>query len=96
MGAMSEIRTIKNSISKLPPENLSQLMSLLNAKHFGFVQCLETHPRRKLHAQLSSQGMQANQQITFLSDGADNLRELQLNLYPESLHVLDWFHITSG
>ncbi|WP_422615465.1 hypothetical protein [Photorhabdus antumapuensis] len=38
-------------------------------------------------AQLSSQGMQANQQITFLSDGADNLRDLQFNLYPESQHV---------
>ncbi|CAM3326640.1 hypothetical protein XNC1_p0146 (plasmid) [Xenorhabdus nematophila ATCC 19061] len=64
------------------------------AKRFGFVQCLENHPRRKLLAQLSSQGMQANQQITFLSDGADNLRELQFNLYPESQHILDWFHIT--
>ncbi len=63
-------------------------------KRFGFVQCLENHARRKLMAQLSSQGMQANQQITFLSDGADNLRDLQFNLYPESQHVLDWFHIT--
>ncbi|MDE9552719.1 ISKra4 family transposase [Xenorhabdus bovienii] len=63
-------------------------------KRFGFVQCLENHPRRKLIAQLSSQGMQANQQITFLSDGADNIRDLQFNLYPESQHVLDWFHIT--
>ncbi|MGJ0630117.1 ISKra4 family transposase [Xenorhabdus bovienii] len=63
-------------------------------KRFGFVQCLENHPRRKLIAQLSLQGMQANQQITFLSDGADNLRDLQFNLYPESQHVLDWFHIT--
>ncbi len=51
-------------------------------------------PRRKLIAQLSSQGMQTNQQITFLSDGADNLRDLQFNLYPESQYVLDWFHIT--
>ncbi|MBC8954270.1 hypothetical protein Xenpb_03029 [Xenorhabdus sp. PB62.4] len=63
-------------------------------KRFGFVQCLEHHPKRKLLVQLSSQGMQANQQITFLSDGADNLRDLQFNLYPESQHVLDWFHIT--
>ncbi|AWK15732.1 hypothetical protein CCS41_15150 (plasmid) [Candidatus Fukatsuia symbiotica] len=45
-------------------------------------------------AQLTSQGMHANQQITFLSDGADNLRELQFSFYPESRHVLDWFHIT--
>ena len=39
-------------------------------------------------------GMQANQQIFFLSDGADNLRDLQFGMYPESTHVLDWFHIT--
>ncbi len=43
---------------------------------------------------LSAQGMQANQQIFFLSDGADNLRDLQFGMYPESTHVLDWFHIT--
>ncbi len=39
---------------------------------------------------LSAQGMQANQQIFFLSDGADNLRDLQFGMYPESTHVLDW------
>ena len=34
-----------------------------------------------------------NQQITFLSDGADNVRDLQYMMYPESEHILDWFHI---
>jgi len=43
---------------------------------------------------LTKQGVQANQQITFLSDGADNVRELQCMMYPESEHILDWFHIT--
>jgi len=43
---------------------------------------------------LINQGMQANQQITFLSDGADHVRELQFLMYPESEHILDWFHIT--
>ena len=38
--------------------------------------------------------MQANQQITFLSDGADNVRDLQYLMHPESDHILDWFHIT--
>ena len=64
------------------------------AKHFGFVQKIDKHPRKRLMNVLSKQGMQANQQITFLSDGAENLRNLQLNMYPESLHVLDWFHVT--
>ena len=38
--------------------------------------------------------MQENQQITFLSDGADNVRDLQFLMHPESEHILDWFHIT--
>ena len=38
-------------------------------------------------------GMKTNQQITFLSDGADNVRYLQYIKYPESEHGLDWFHV---
>ncbi len=65
-----------------------------DTRRFGFVQKSDCHPGRRLMAHLSAQGMQANQQIFFLSDGADNLRELQFGMYPESIHVLDWFHIT--
>lgn len=65
-----------------------------NNKRFGFVQSEDPQPRRRLRQVLNHQGMQANQQVTFLSDGADNLRSLQWALYPESEHVLDWFHIT--
>jgi hypothetical protein len=64
------------------------------SKRFGFVQKIDSHPKRRLMHLLKSQGMQPNQQITFLSDGADNLRELQCMMYPESEHLLDWFHIT--
>lgn len=64
------------------------------AKRFGLVQKLDSHPKRRLINVLKSQGMQENQQITFLSDGADNVRDLQHIMYPESEHVLDWFHIT--
>ena len=38
--------------------------------------------------------MQLNQQIVFLSDGGDTVRNLQLYLNPEAEHLLDWFHIT--
>ena len=38
--------------------------------------------------------MQLNQQVIFLSDGAENLRDLQYHLNPHSEHILDWFHIT--
>ena len=38
--------------------------------------------------------MQPNQQVMFLSDGGDTIRDLQMYLCPESEHWLDWFHIT--
>ena len=34
------------------------------------------------------------QAITFLSDGGDTVRDLQLYLSPLAEHLLDWFHIT--
>jgi hypothetical protein len=46
---------------------------------------------------MKSQGLQANQQVTtFLSDGADDVRELPLYLSPESEHWLDWFTSQCG
>src|SRR5271167_2105953 len=41
----------------------------------------------------AQQGMQPQQQVVFLSDGADTLRRLQQNIAPEAEHVLDWFHV---
>jgi hypothetical protein len=38
--------------------------------------------------------MQANQQITFLTDGGEDIRDLPLYLNPQAEHLLDWFHIT--
>jgi hypothetical protein len=35
-----------------------------------------------------------NQQLTFLSDGGDSVRDLQLYLSPEADHLLDWFHVS--
>lgn len=64
------------------------------AKRFGLVQSLDDRPQQRLLHALREQGMQENQQITFLSDGAENLRNLQFIMHPESEHVLDWFHLT--
>jgi hypothetical protein len=50
-------------------------------------------PKRRLFEMLQSQGHQLNQQITFLSDGGDTVRDLQLYLSPEAEHLLDWFHL---
>jgi hypothetical protein len=63
------------------------------AKSFAYVQTYDTKPKRRLFELMKSQGLQANQQLTFLSDGADDVRELPLYLSPESEHWLDWFHL---
>src|SRR5882724_11784546 len=42
---------------------------------------------------LQSQGLQLNQQLTFLSDGGDTVRDLQRYMSPEAEHLLDWFHV---
>lgn len=64
------------------------------SKCLGFVQTYDKKPRRRLFELLKSQGMQMNQQVTFLSDGGDSVRGLQLCLNPQAEHLLDWFHIT--
>ena len=65
-----------------------------SSKCFGLVNSYDTKPKRRVFEVLKSQGMQMNQQITFLSDGGDTVRALQLYLNPQAEHLLDWFHIT--
>ena len=43
---------------------------------------------------MKSQGMQENQQVVFLSDGGESVRNLQEYIHPYSEHWIDWFHIT--
>jgi hypothetical protein len=64
------------------------------SKCFAFVQTYDQKPKRRLFEVLHSQGHQLNQQITFLSDGGDSVRDLQLYLNPHAEHLLDWFHVT--
>jgi len=61
---------------------------------FGFVQTYDTKLKRRLVDLLISQGMQANQAVTFLTDGDDDVRDLPLYLNPESAHLLEGFHVT--
>lgn len=63
-------------------------------KCFGFVSGYDQKPKRRLFEMLKAQGLQMNQAITFLSDGGDTVRDLQLYLNPFAEHLLDWFHIT--
>jgi hypothetical protein len=64
------------------------------AKCFAFVLKYNPKPRRRLYEVLKSQGLQSNTPLTFLSDGEETMRNLQLYLGAPSEHWLDWFHIT--
>ena len=63
-------------------------------KCFGFVQTYDEKPRRRLWELMKSQGMQENQQVVFMSDGGEDVRQVQAYLHPNSEHIIDWFHIT--
>ena len=63
-------------------------------KCFEFVQEIDTKPRRRVFEVLRSQGLQANQQVAFFTNGAPVLRALPCYLSPNSKHILDRFHLT--
>lgn len=63
-------------------------------KYFGLVQSVDQKPKRRVYEMLKSQGMQENQKVIFLSDGAENIWQLQRFLNPRAKHILDWFHIS--
>jgi hypothetical protein len=65
-----------------------------SSRYVGFVHGFDRKPKRRLVDMLESQGMQANQDITFLTDGGEEVRSLTESISPCSEHVLDWFHIT--
>src|SRR2546422_5471250 len=65
-----------------------------SSTRFGVVQTLDTKPKRRLYEVWHSQGIQMNQEMTFLSDGNDTLRVLQLAMSPKAPPILDWFHGT--
>ena len=63
-------------------------------RYFGLVQSFDDRPKRRLHEVLREQGLQMNQDITFLTDGGDTVRNLASDMSPCAEHVLDWFHLT--
>ena len=64
------------------------------ASCFGYVQTYDTKPKRRLLEVLRAQGMAANQQVTFLTDGGEDIRDIPCYLNAQAEHLLDWFHLT--
>jgi hypothetical protein len=65
-----------------------------DAKCVAFVHKRDSKPKRRIFELLKSQGVHANQPVTFLSDGGETVRNLQLYLNPLAEHLLDWFHVS--
>jgi hypothetical protein len=63
-------------------------------RYIGFVHGYDRKPQRRILDHLKKQGVQANQDITFITDGGEEVRSLAEMMAPASEHVLDWFHIT--
>jgi hypothetical protein len=61
----------------------------LSGRCFAWVQTYDEKPKRRLFELLKSQGMQPNQQVDFLSDGGEDVRNVQLYLNPQAEHLLD-------
>jgi hypothetical protein len=66
-----------------------------DARYVGLVHGYDSKPKRRLLDVLKSQGLQPNQDVTFLTAGGEEIRALTELVTPESEHVLDWFHITT-
>jgi hypothetical protein len=64
------------------------------ARYIGFVHGYDRKPQCRIIDHLRRQGFLANQDLTFITDGGDEVRSLAERISPCSEHVLDWFHIT--
>lgn len=64
-----------------------------DARYIGLVHRYNRKPKRRLFDVLSGQGLQANQDVTFPTDGGEEIRALTEWVTPQAEHVLDWFHI---
>lgn len=63
------------------------------SRYIGMVHGYDGKSKRRLFDLLKTQGLQANQSVTFLTDGGEEVRSLTERITPEAEHVLDWFHI---
>ena len=61
----------------------------LSTRCFAWVQTYDEKAKRRLFELLQAQGMQPNQQVEFISDGGEDVRNVQLYLNPHPLVWLD-------
>jgi hypothetical protein len=73
------------------PVELAQTKTLRCLAAPGGSRCERRH---RLVEVLKSHGMAANQQVTFLTDAGEDIRDIPCYLNAQAEHLLDWFHIT--
>jgi hypothetical protein len=61
---------------------------------FAYVHRLERDPSQRMQRFVSNEGIRPDQPVTFLSDGADTVRQAQTGFGHMGEYVLDWFHIS--
>lgn len=66
------------------------------SKRFRFVANYDKKPKRRLFEMLKAQGLQFNQDITFLSDGGETVRNLQLYMSPQAEPFWTGFMLLCG
>jgi hypothetical protein len=74
-GEKSDSRHFEIIVGKSVPEDREH-------RYFGLVQTHGDKPKRRLFEVLQDQGFQMNQDITFLTDGAESLRRIVGNMSP--------------
>ena len=62
-------------------------------RYIGLVHGYDRKRKRGLFDLLITQWLQASQDVTFLTDGGEEVRSLTELVSPEARRVLDWFHI---
>ena len=62
-------------------------------RYVGLVYGYDRKLKRRLFDVLKGQGLQPNQDVTFLTDGGEEIRALTELITPESKNIRDWFHI---
>jgi len=91
--AISRIQAWK-IVKEAPARAGIQVLALRPSQHGNAGAPAPVHPHLFRHARVRQlEGMQRNQQVVFLTDDGDTLRDLPLYLNPESEHDLDWFHL---
>ncbi len=59
----------------------------------AFVRTVDEHSRTRVQHAVAALGG-ANKDLRVFTDGDGALRDLQLSVLPEAIHVLDWYHLT--